>query len=89
MWKGRIMIDLEYKRMLLAAVLMSVVMSAVLSFYWTLSNISINEQTLNFESILLMWGGAWFNSFLIACPASLFFAPIIKHFVSRIITEGY
>lgn len=82
------MSDLEFKRMLCAAVLMSVVMSAVLSLYWTLVNLAEHEKNLDFIPFLAIWSASWLTSFLIACPASLFFAPIVKYCVHIVITKG-
>lgn len=78
---------LEFKRLAFSVVSMSIVMTAVLSFYWTLVNASVTETPIDFAPFIALWMDAWLTSFLIACPASLVFAPPIKKLASKPIKD--
>jgi hypothetical protein len=78
----------EFKQMLFSAVLMSVVMSFVLSLYWTFVNFNGLDHEVESGFFLITWSAAWFSSFVVACPVSLIFAPIIKYFARLMMSEN-
>ncbi|WP_185969324.1 DUF2798 domain-containing protein [Aliiglaciecola sp. M165] len=64
------------------SVLMVLVMSGTLSFYWTGINIDTPSPNTLVE-LTLSWLQAWGESFLIALPISLIVGPWINRYVKR------
>lgn len=77
--------SIEVKRLMLSACLMSIIMSGVLSLFWTLNSMSLFHDLIEPLTLLTAWGEAWFMSFIVACPVSLIFAPIIKNLTSNLL----
>lgn len=63
--------------------LMALVMSGVLSLYWT----GMNHAVLGLQvlpELFLLWFHIWGESFVIALPTSLIVGPIIHHHVNSL-----
>lgn len=70
------------RQFLLRTTIMAVIMSGVLSLYWTIASVVASDVNALIE-VFETWWRVWGESIVIALPTSLLVGPWINHYVAN------